>query len=487
MSFSFDTFSFNTLINPNKKAIIGADETLNWTDFKTRVEQLASYLIKEVKDDKPIIVYGHKEANMVVSFYACMLAQRTYIPVDIIYPKERIEAIIEATGTTTYINCSTTEIAIEQLNAIHPTQLPQQEIAPFEQNTAVDSVVYTLFTSGSTGTPKGVQITRSAIRTFVDWMTTDFGFTHTDVFINSALFSFDLSVFELMTFGALGASLLLNSTQHIAQPDGLLERIAENQGSVWVATPSFILKFATLGEHAIKSNLNYFLFCGEVLPTTTAQALLTHFPSTKVLNTYGPTEATVATTLVEITQEIIDTYNPLPVGYPKRNSTLKIESDEIVIFGENVSIGYINRPDLNATKFGVENNIRFFRTGDLGYFQDGMLFCKGRNDDQIKLHGYRIELNEITSHLLAIPWIKDATVLALRRNGEVKKLMGVVVVETADIQKNPETKTRISEELRKTIPEYMIPSDFRFIDVLPLNQNGKIDKKSLEEWVLKNR
>jgi D-alanine--poly(phosphoribitol) ligase subunit 1 len=227
----------------------------------------------------------------------------------------------------------------------------------------------------------------------------------------------------------------------------------------------------------ISDTVKYFLFCGEMLPNVLAKSLKLNFKNTKIYNTYGPTEATVATTLVEITEDIINKYNPLPVGFPKPESKILIDEEEIVIVGKNVSLGYLNRPDLNQEKFSIFEGERSFKTGDNGYFQDGMLFCKGRNDDQVKLHGYRIELNEITSKIDEISYVVKSETIALRRNDEVKKIVSLIEL-TADQDFN--IKADIIEKLSNSIPHYMIPSDFKIIDKMPLNQNGKADKKALE-------
>jgi D-alanine--poly(phosphoribitol) ligase subunit 1 len=232
----------------------------------------------------------------------------------------------------------------------------------------------------------------------------------------------------------------------------------------------------------IRENIGHFLFCGEVLPYSLAKELKKHYPSSRVLNTYGPTEATVATTLIEIDETILTKYEVLPVGYSKRDSEVVIEDSEIVIYGDNVSVGYLNREDLNRVKFGIRNGKRFFRTGDLGYIEDGLLFCRGRNDDQIKLRGYRIELNEITSKLESLDFVHMAATIALKRNEEVKKIVSLVVLK---FERQGDVRSEIQELLQQQLPEYMIPSDIKTVESLPLNQNGKIDKSLLPELYLK--
>ena len=493
MKFCFDTLQFIDLNKDNDKpAVIGENHSLSWTEFQSKVNDLAHSLTKEIGIEKglPVIIYGHKNAEMISAIYACMQSGITYIPIDEVYPKDRIERIAAISGAQLLINCSDCDsIEIKDLPeikyehsqplAFHTTRLRLDISKSLPEN---DPIVYIIFTSGSTGEPKGVQISRQAVLSFIRWMTNDFGFQTDDVFANIAVFSFDLSVFELMTFSAMGATLLLNGKRTLEQSDLFLHRIHQYKASVWISTPSFSLMYARESSQSIADNIRLFLFCGEVLPHSLAASLKLYYPNASVINTYGPTEATVATTLIEIDEQVLAKYNWLPVGYPKRESEITIENNEIVIHGDHVSIGYLNRSDLNALKFGNKNNTRFFRTGDLGYFEDGMLFCRGRNDDQIKLRGFRIELNEITSKIDAIEFIDKSETIALKRNEEVKKIVSLVTLkQPVDF----DIKHTILEILKQALPDYMVPSDIKVIDKIPLNQNGKADKGELTTIYLK--
>ena len=484
MKFSFEHKDFvEQNVEPNKIAVIGDDRSITWKEFNAEVDAFCNYLIENdyQKSAFPVIIYGHKQVEVIVSIYACIKLNIAYIPVDVVYPFQRIQAVKNIANVQLIINCTDQKLALEQtseiLFAANKFELIQK--AEFSKSSidSTDPLVYLIFTSGSTGEPKGVQISTEAVLTFSKWMTSDFGFTKDDVFINVALFSFDLSVYELITFAALGATLLLNSKSTIDQPELFLQRIKENNGTVWVSTPSYSFVYSRMENSIISDTVKYFLFCGEMLPNVLAKSLKSNFKNTKIYNTYGPTEATVATTLVEITEDIINKYNPLPVGFPKPESKILIDEEEIVIVGKNVSLGYLNRPDLNQEKFSIFEGERSFKTGDNGYFQDGMLFCKGRNDDQVKLHGYRIELNEITSKIDEISYVVKSETIALRRNDEVKKIVSLIEL-TSDQDFN--VKADIIEKLSNSIPHYMIPSDFKIIDKMPLNQNGKADKKALE-------
>ena len=278
-----------------------------------------------------------------------------------------------------------------------------------------------------------------------------------------------------MTFAAIGGSIVLNTKEETSHPDKLLDKIKALNGTVWVSTPSFAFLYSRLDKDSRLDSIHTYLFCGEVLPHNLAKELTIKYTPARVINTYGPTEATVATTILTITPEILEQHNPLPVGASKMDSQLFIDNDEIIIAGPNVSVGYINRPDLNPEKFIQIDGMRAFKTGDKGYIKNGLLFFHGRNDDMVKLHGYRIEINEITAVLHNLDYVFQAATVALERGGTVKKIVSLVTLKP-DESKNAQD---IKADLQKTLPDYMVPSDIKFVEKIPLNQNGKADKKAL--------
>ncbi len=488
MKFCFDKKDFvEKDYLPNNYAVIGDDFELTWTEFSSKVEELCmEFKNKSIQDLKyPVVIYGHKSANMLVAMYAMMKLEIAYIPIDVIYPDERVAKVMSLSKCQFVINTTKEALSITGVTELFLKkdlfEYGQQEVNYELSDKIQDPLVYIIFTSGSTGEPKGVQISSSAVRSFLRWMTKDFEFSKAEVFINSAILSFDLSVFEVITFAGLGGAIVLNSKEHVSSPNILIDRIQKYKGTTWVSTPSYALKYARMGEVPQLDSIKTFLFCGEILPHVLAKNLVENFKNARVLNTYGPTEATVATTLVEITKEVLEEHNPLPVGKSKRESYLLIENEEVVIVGDNVSVGYLNSPELNKEKFKIIDGLRAFKTGDKGLLREGMLFFAGRNDDLVKLHGYRIELNEITSVLNDLPYVAHGETIALRREDVVKKIVSLV-----QLQANEEiTVAEIKEDLGKRLPHYMIPSDIKFVDTIPLNQNGKADKKMLTEIYLK--
>ena len=454
----------------NKIAVSGSDKDLTWNEFKNEVENFKTKLLEfNLPKGHPVVIYGHKEASFIVSAVACMSLGFPYIPVDTIYPQERLNKIVNVVNSAVVINTIEDKIDfnIEKVSTEYFYE---------------DPIIYIIFTSGSTGEPKGVQITRDSILGFAKWLEKDFNFNNTNIFMNQAPFSFDLSVYELMGFLLFGGTIVLNSREIIETHLEYIERLKKYSCNTWVSTPSFITRFLLSSEFTTQNleNLTTFLFCGEVLTSMTAKRILNNFPNSKVLNTYGPTEATVATTIVDITPEIIEKYSKnLPVGFVKENTTinlLDIDSEnigEMEIVGDNVSIGYFKNDELNKQKFESKYEKRSFRTGDFGYFEDGMLFFANRKDELIKLHGFRIELGEIDKEFTSNKAVIESITIPLKRGSEVMKLITFII--TKDEIEIDELK----EEISKTLPYYMIPSDIIKLDKFPYNNNHKIDKNEL--------
>jgi D-alanine--poly(phosphoribitol) ligase subunit 1 len=500
MNFCFNKKDFiERHIDPNKFAVIDSKREITWLQFESEVNNICLFFKQNHWDgfSKPVILYGHKQAEMITTIYAMMKLKIAYIPLDIIYPKQRILTIQRVAGAEIVLNCTTEPLNIENTTEVlvKPNGLfivKQNLVSINERTSDSDPLVYIIFTSGSTGEPKGVQITTNAVRSFTRWMMNDFGFSSKDVFINIAIFSFDLSVYEVMSFGALGATLLLNDKIATDNSDILMTRIEKYQGTIWVSTPSFALTYARIGADKRLNSVKYFLFCGEILPHATAKTFKKEFSSAVIYNTYGPTEATVATTIIEITNNILETYNPLPIGFPKPECEILIEKEsteekegELIIVGDHVSIGYMNNEELNNQKFFIHQGKRAFRTGDLAYYENGILFCKGRNDDQIKMHGYRIELNEITNIICKNDLISDAVTVGLKRNNQVKKIVSFVIPK--NIIGKEELNKQLIPFLEKTLPYYMIPGDIDIIECFPFNSSHKIDKIKLIDEYLKRQ
>lgn len=497
MRFDFNRWNIvDELVSPSKLAVVGSDRQLTWKEFNQESRRLVDLFVSNgAGPTRPVLIYGHKETSFVSAMVGCMLAGIPYIPVDTIIPKDRILQIIDATQPGIMFCCQDQgDWPVPVLMGLSGilNQRQSRDLASKLESRPNDPLVYIIFTSGSTGLPKGVQISREAVKDFSGWLQTDFGFQAGEVFFNQAPFSFDLSVFEFIGFLITGGTIVLTTSETQMDLARLQEHLERTKCSTWVSTPSFAT-IALRNQRFSGKNLpklKTFLFCGEVLSKQTAGALLEKFPDAKVLNTYGPTEATVATTLVKLDSSHFLS-ETLPVGSVKPGSKISISPSqedpsgigEIIIEGKNVSIGYLNNSELNSEKFFEREGARGFRTGDWGYFKEGQLFFLGRKDNQIKLHGFRIELGDIDAKLESVGDLIDCAVtIPLRKNGEVKRLVSFIKLKVEihqDLKSNclAELKLRLSALL----PHYMIPSEIVPLSEFPINSNHKIDRKKLLE------
>jgi D-alanine--poly(phosphoribitol) ligase subunit 1 len=449
--------------NPHQLAISGSDDALTWLELSDAVVDFAQrYALCQLPAGTPVVLYGHQQAEFAVAIYSCLLHNIPYIPVDCIYPQERLREICHLASAPYYYDVVTRQFV---------------KTAETGQVLAEQDLAYIMFTSGSTGKPKGVQIGRESVWHFMQWVRDDFSLPKNPVLMNHAVFSFDLSLIPLLANLATGGHIVLNAKEDIAAEDWL-DRLKKNDVSVWVSTPSFA--YQRLLSPQFNSDylpeLGVFVFIGEVLNKALVKQLRRRFPQAKILNSYGPTEATIATTVIEITDEILNNdIDLLPVGAMMPESKMEITPEgEMIIWGKNVMRGYLGLAQENTEKLLHRESERYrgYRTGDLGY-EDGLLYCQGRNDSQIKLNGYRIEINEIENRLLAMSGINEAVVLPLMKSGGgVLRIAAFCVTDLA-----PEA---IKSSLSEVIPHYMVPSQIIIKDALPLNPNGKIDRKLLD-------
>lgn len=471
---------------PQRLAHISPQSRLTYAELSQRSNALAHSLNQQLAPDgQPIAILGHKEPEMLIAFLGCIKAGHPYIPLDSSLPAARVQTILETSGAALLLTP-------EKIRALGSAPAENFQPAPLKP----DSPWYIIFTSGSTGAPKGVVITRAALESFVSWIQTEQQFRPAqEVFLNQAPFSFDLSVMDLYSSLVNGGTLFSLTRETIAEPKKMFADLEQSAVSVWVSTPSFAqlcLAEPAFGAEMLPQ-LRKFWFCGETLAPEVAASLLKRFPAAEVWNTYGPTEATVATTSLKIDQEILSKYAPLPVGRPKPGSRILIvregaaaeegERGEIVIAGENVSAGYLNRPDLTDRVFEKIAGQRAYHTGDLGHFADGWLFFDGRIDFQIKLHGYRIEIGDIEANLQALEAVRDAVVLPVVKNGQAEFLAAYVVLRQALPGSSFEISCTLKRSLAERLPEYMIPRKFVFLEQFPLTANGKADRRQLAEML----
>lgn len=477
---------------PDRLAHVSGDRQLTYGELAFRSDRLASYLAHALPEDhSPVVVQGHKEPEMLVGFLGAVKAGHAYIPVDRTTPAQRTERIVAISGARIVLTP-------EHIRAIVADPSPRSNHArPVGQQ----DPYYIIFTSGSTGEPKGVVITKDCLESFLDWTLSEQGFEQSmvgcgETFLNQAPFSFDLSVMDLYSSLAVGGTLFSIQQDEIASPAQLYRALGRSEVTVWVSTPSFARM--CLAERSFNFTLlpllHKFWFCGETLSPELAAELLERFPDSEVWNTYGPTEATVATTSIRVDREILAKYASLPVGFPKPGTRVAVlaeqwvpalpgERGEIVIAGPNVSPGYLGRPDLTARSFFEWEGVRAYHTGDWGRYRDGLLFFEGRQDNQIKLHGHRIELGDVESNLQAVPGVRAAVVIPQMKDGSVDSLAACVILTGPAKDPLFQTRTELRQALARSLPAYMLPRKFLFLTAFPMTPNGKADRRKLAEMI----
>lgn len=488
-------------------------DTLTWKDLDAWSDALAAYLYQLEMDDPrcPLVVYGHKSIYMLVCFLACVKSGHAYCPVDDSMPQQRVEDIIACVGapvilTTEKLSMATDSsvLTLERIREICETPAPVhvEDLVPVRD----EETYYIIFTSGSTGKPKGVQITRACLENFISWgihlgddacsISMEEHVLH---FLNQAPFSFDLSVMDVYLSLYTGGRICAVSRQVQNTPSLLYEALSDANIHVWVSTPSFadVCLSDPCFSQELLPEVNRFLFCGEILTNRTAARLREQFPKAVVVNTYGPTESTVAVTETVVDDQMIETISPLPVGKTRNGTWLYIldeqgnqlpegERGEVVIVGDTVSPGYFKNPEQTDKVFAVTTvegtSYRLYHTGDKGYLQDGQLYYCGRIDFQIKLHGYRIEIEDIENNLVKIPGVEKAAVIPNYRNGKVSSLTAYLSypgMEHKDNKEQFQLTQKIRAELGQLLPAYMLPKKFVYMDHLPLTNNGKVDRRNI--------
>ncbi|MCM0582978.1 D-alanine--poly(phosphoribitol) ligase subunit DltA [Weissella diestrammenae] len=452
---------------------------------------------------QPVMVFGGQEYAMIATFIGLTKAGHAYIPVDINSANERLTNILTIGEPAAVIAVDDLPIAIDDVPVVTPDMLAQAMQVPVDYSVdhAVleDDTYYIIFTSGTTGKPKGVQISHRNLLSFVNWIITDdaFALPEQPKMLAQPPYSFDLSVMYWAPTLATGGTMYAMPKATTENFKDLFAVLPQLPIQVWTSTPSFV-DMAMLSDAFNSENmpmLSHFYFCGEELTVSTAAKLHERFPNARIVNSFGPTEATVAFSAVAITPAMLAKAERLPIGYVKPDSPTYIMNEsgerlaadqqgEIIVTGPAVSKGYINNPEKTAQAFFELDGERAYHTGDVGTLdQTGLLHYGGRMDFQIKFNGYRIELEEV-AHILNLSQYLDAAVAVPRYNDQhkVQQLLAYVVAKPgvrAQFEKDLKLTMAIKAELVDDMMAYMMPSRFIYRDELPITPNGKVDIKKL--------
>ena len=469
-------------------AQIYKEDILTYKELKEKSDALACYFIEKLKSNKkPIIIYGHKNKEIIISFLACAKAGHAYIPVDTTFPVKRVYDIIENSDCKIVLNFSEEvikydDIEVINLNSIYNIFENFKEVKLEVDNKIKDEdLFYILYTSGSTGKPKGVKITKKCVQNFVTWFENECRIEEEDgTFMNQVSYSFDVSVISLYIGLSNGKTLYVIDKHMINNFQELFHSLSKSKISLWISTPSF-LEMCIVDNKFNKELLPYLekiVVAGEVLTKNLANKIFENFPKVKLINGYGPTETTVLVTSTEITKELIDKDESIPIGHCGKNIILNIKDEngksiredckkgELHVAGESVSTGYYNNDENTKGSFYNDyidgNLVRVYKTGDLVYKKNGLLYYCGRKDFQIKLNGFRIELEDIEKNLLKIDFVENAVVLPVKKERKIVYLAAFVKLNKQFELKNFQIAMKIKENFQ-------------------LNVNGKIDRKLLLE------
>ena len=478
---------------PNALAVASSEGTLTYQELNQRANQVARYLRRQGVGLEVLVgLCLSRSFDMIVGLLGVLKAGGVYVPLDPNYPAERLSFMIKDSQALLVVTQQqfAEQIAQPELSSIvyidtDWSTISQEETQNLESKITGKNGVYVIYTSGSTGQPKGVQILHESLLNLVFWHQQAFEVTAADRATQIASPAFDATGWELWPYLTLGASVHLPDEDTRVAPLSLRDWLLKNQITISFL-PTLLAESIIILDWPATTSLRILL--------TGADKLQRHPPTTlpfALINNYGPTEATVVATSGRVMPN--EQAQSMPsIGRPINNTQLFLLDEqlrrvppgtigELYIAGAGLAKGYLNRPELTAEKFiahlfSQEPDARLYKTGDLArYLPDGQLLFLGRSDDQIKLRGFRIEPDEITTVINKHPSIQSSVVVVREETTGEKRLVAYLVL-------NGEEQNLLDELhdiLREALPEYMIPSAFVMLNALPITPNGKVDRKAL--------
>ncbi|WCY20381.1 non-ribosomal peptide synthase/polyketide synthase [Pseudomonas aeruginosa] len=506
-------FASRAAMEPERVALLFEERQLSYGELNAQANRLAHRLIElGVGPDVLVGIAVERGLEMIVSLLAVLKAGGAYVPLDPEYPQERLGYMIEDSGIALLLSQShllqrlpaasgIACLALDQARDWQDRPASDPQLRAHPQNLA-----YVMFTSGSTGRPKGVGISRESLSRHTHVSLEFFGIGPDDRVLQFSTFNFDGFVEQLYPPLACGASVVLRGTE-IWDSETLYREIVERRITTVDLTTAYwnmlAKDFANQGVRDYGA-LRQVHAGGEAMPPESLVAWkAAGLEHVRLLNTYGPTEATVTVTTLDCAPYVDGSKAipaTMPIGKVLPGRAIYLLDDagqpapvgavgELVIGAELLARGYFKRPDLTAARFipdpfDEQGGGRLYRTGDLArYGADGVIEYVGRVDHQVKVRGFRIELGEIEACLGEHPAVREALVIAVEGAAGAQLVAYLVpqaeALASATLEVQAALRNELKALLRDSLPEYMVPAHLLFLERLPLSPNGKVDRKAL--------
>ncbi len=496
-------FEHQVIRQPGAVAMICGEEQMTYQELNDRANHVAHHL--RSYGIGPNVVVGicvERSLELVIGLLGILKAGGAYLPLDPTYPQDRLAFMLEDAWASVLL---TQQRLLERLPASQARVLcldaDWKTIAKTEQRNPVSGVtpedmVYLIYTSGSTGRPKGVMLNhRGRVNNFADFHRR-FAVGPGDRLLAISSPSFDMCAYDTLGMLMGGGTIVLPEAALERDPVHWAELMVRHKVTIWHSVPALLealYEYINGRRDMVPLSLRLVLLGGDWIPVTLPDRLKMLLPTLQVISMGGATEASMDSTIYAI-EETNPAWKSIPYGRPMANQTCYVLDaymqpvpvgipGELHLGGIGLAWGYMNCPDLSAEKFvphpfSNKPGDRLYKTGDLArYRHDGTLELLGRMDYQVKIRGLRIELGEIEAALKQLEEIREAVVVANTDSHGMKRLVAYLVPQPGS---TPTTKD-IQQSLLQTLPEYMVPSVFVFLQALPLTPNGKVDRRHLPE------